>query len=42
MLEPVIIILGLGFALVSAGALGIAWKHGAECEQCMKGERHER
>ncbi|WP_331592703.1 hypothetical protein [Pedomonas sp.] len=40
-MPEVIIILGLGFALVSAGALGIAWKHGAECDRCQGGDTYE-
>ncbi|WP_257786816.1 hypothetical protein [Tardibacter chloracetimidivorans] len=28
-----LIVLVVGFGLVSAGALGKAWKHGAECDR---------
>lgn len=42
MVEPVIIILGLGFGLVSAGALVRAWRHGVDCRRCLRGGRHER
>lgn len=37
----ILIVLGLGCALVSVGALAKAWRHGVECDHHLRGQCHE-
>lgn len=39
---PELVVISLGFALLSIAAWREAQRHGAECDKCLKGEGHER
>lgn len=41
-MSELIVVVSLGFVLLAIGAWSEAQRHGAECERCLKGERHER